>query len=311
MTNRTRLNDLISRPTVRLAMIGISVVGYLLLVEALIGHGIYSAGGEGAGDAFAYYRAGEHVRTGAPVYGVAVGGYAAYLYPPVLAQIMAPLSLLPFPVFVWGWRLVQLACLRSITGSWTWTGLALLLWPPLLSEIDACNVHLFIAAAVAMAIRSDGRAVVPVALTKFASLAAVPLALVSDRRGLAFGTVLAVVIVAISFALSPSLWIDYLQFLPQVPRLDTAGYNIGRDVPLLPRFAVAGLLALAAMRWRRLAAVSATLALPVIWFHGLSVLVAASPHAPSVVHPEHESRFLDRVAIRLRLLIPRRDPRST
>ena len=148
------------------------------------------------------------------MYGAAVGGYAAYLYPPVLAQIMAPLSLLPFPVFVWGWRLVQLACVRSVTGSWTWTGLALLVWPPLLAEIDACNVHLFIAAAVAMAIRSDGRAVVPVALTKFASLAAVPLAFVSDRRGLAVGTLLAVGIVAISFALSPSLWADYLQFLP-------------------------------------------------------------------------------------------------
>lgn len=295
--------NITSRPTVRLALIGISVVGYLLLAEALIGHGIYSAGGAGAGDVFAYYRAGEHLRTGIPVYGAGVGGYAAFLYPPVLAQLVAPLSVLPFPFVVWAWRFVQLACLRSITGSWTWTGIALLVWPPLLAEIDACNVHLFIAAAVAMAIRGDGRGVVPVALTKFASLAALPLAFVSDRRGLFLGVLAATSILVVSFALSPGLWADYLKFLPQVPRLDTAGYNIGRDVPLLPRFAVAALLAMAAIRWRRLAAVAATLALPVIWYHGLSVLVAASPHAEPATRTEDRTELTVNEAIRRRLSI--------
>lgn len=281
MTNQAQVDQgpgsIMTRPTIVLALASISIIGYLLLLKALVDHGIYSAGGEGAGDTFAYWVAGNNVRMDLPVYSAGVGGYAAFLYPPVLAQLMAPLSVLPFPLVVWLWRAAELVCLRIAVGSWRNGGFALLLWPPLIAEIDAGNVHLMIAASVAMAIRGDGRAVIPVALTKFASLAAVPMAWRIDRRGVLLGGLAAVAIVAVSFALEPGLWWAYVEFLPKVPRMDSAPYNIGAGIPLILRLSAAALFAVLAVRWRVLSALAATLALPVLWFHGLSVLVAVAP----------------------------------
>ncbi len=254
---------------------GLSAIGFVMCLAILIDHGIFTAGGYGGGDVFAYYWAGTHLRLGEPLYGTAVGGYAAYLYPPVLAQLFVPLSLLPFPVVVWIWRGVELVGLRVAVGSWRNAGLALLLWPPAVSELDAANVHLLVAGAVGMAIRSDGSAIAPIALTKFASLAAVPLALARDRRGLAIGAGVALGVVAVSFVLAPELWVSYVQFLPSATQPE-GYYNIGNAVPLWLRFAIAGLCAIAALRLPRLAAVAATLAYPVLWLHGLSTLVAVA-----------------------------------
>jgi len=175
----------------RLLFAGLSVVGYALSAEALLLHGILGSGGAGGGDVFAYWTSGRHVLDGEPLYGPGVGGYAAFLYPPPLAQLFAILAWLPFPVVVWGWRIVELVCVRIAVGSWRRVGIALLVWPPIIAELDAGNVHLLVAAAVAMVIRGDSRFLVPAALTKFASLAALPASLRRDPGGLARGVVIA------------------------------------------------------------------------------------------------------------------------
>jgi hypothetical protein len=101
--------------------------------------------------------------------------------------------------------------------------------------------------------------------------------LVTDRRGFTFGVALAAMICAISFALNPSLWFDYVGFLTEgVQVLDSGWFNLGATIPLTLRLGLAGLFAALAIRFGRLAAVACTLALPVLWFHGLSVLVAAA-----------------------------------
>ena len=251
-------------------------MGYALCAEALLGHGILGSGGAGGGDVFAYWTAGRHIISGEQVYGPGVGGYAAFLYPPPLAQLFAVVAWLPFPLVVWGWRIVELVCIRVAVGSWRSVGIALLVWPPIIAELDAANVHLLIAAAIALAIKSDGRFLVPAALTKFASLAVVPAALRVDPRGTARGIVIAGGIVLVSLAISPGLWREYASFLPSVSGSDFGWYNLGAFVPLWLRFGVAAIFALAAIRWVRLSAVAATLAFPVLWFHSLSALVAVA-----------------------------------
>jgi hypothetical protein len=72
-----------------------------LASKTLLEHGILSRGGAGAIDALAYWTAGRSILDGHPVYGIPVGGFTAYLYPPVLAQLVAPLSAFPLDVFVW------------------------------------------------------------------------------------------------------------------------------------------------------------------------------------------------------------------
>jgi len=276
------------RPTVRLALAGLSLIGYALCLQALLGHGILGSGGEGGGDVIAYWTAGRHVLDGTPVYGAGVGGTAAFLYPPPFAQLFSVLSLAPFPVAVWAWRAVEVVALRVAVGSWRNGGLVLLAWPPAISELDAGNVHLVIAAAVAMAIRGDSRALVRVALTKFASLAAVPLAIVTDRRGLLVGIVVAGAVVAASIAMAPAMWVDYLHFMTNpIPVRDSGWADLGASIPLQLRLGAAAVFAAAAIRWRRLAAVAVTLALPILWFQGLSTLVAAATPltTPSVPAP--------------------------
>lgn len=261
-------------PRVRAILLAASVLGYLLGFRALLEHGIQSSGGAGAGDALAYWTAGRSLLDGRSVYGVPVGGFAAYLYPPVFAQVVAPFSALPLDVFVWVWRALELGCLRVTVGSWRNAGLAILFWPPVISEIDAGNVHLIVAAAVAMSIRGDARALLPAVLTKFASLAALPAAIRLDRRGLLLGAGVALAVSAVSFALAPQLWFDYLAFITGATEPHSGWFNLGSFIWTPLRLAIAAGFALAAVVWPRLSAVAVTLAYPVLWLHSLSTLTA-------------------------------------
>lgn len=255
-----------------------AVVGFLVAAAILLGRGTVETGGDGGGDAAAYWRAGHAILDGTSPYGRGVGEWFSYLYPPVFAQLIAPLSALPFVVFLWLWRAAELACLRYIVGSWRAVGISLIAWLPLLVEIDNGNVHLFIAAAVVLAIHSDGRSLGLVALSKFAALAAFPVAWQRDRRGVLLGLALAGSLAATSVAASPQMWSDYIIFLGQAQE-PTGWYNVGSFIWTPLRLAVALALALAAWRWPRLAVPAVTLALPVLWLHGLSILIGlvASP----------------------------------
>ena len=269
---------------VRRLLVAASAVGFLLTGKILLEGGIVTAGGQGGGDAIAYWQAAGHALTGRPIYVMPVGGYAAYLYPPVLAQFLAPVSVLPLPVFVWLWRALEVACLRIAVGSWRNAGLAMVLWPPVVSELYSGNVHLLAAAATAMAIRGDARSVAMAALTKFAAAAAAPAALRVDRRGLALGALAAFVVCLVSIAIAPGTWSSYLAFLEHASEPQSGWFNIGSFVSTPARFVVAAIVSLAAIRWTRLAAVAVTLAFPVLWFHSLSALVAI------VAKPAHRLR---------------------
>lgn len=261
-------------PRVRAILLVASVLGYVLGFRTLLEHGILSRGGAGAIDALAYWTAGRSLLDGHSVYVAAVGQLAAYVYPPVFAQLVAPLSALPLELFVWAWRAIELACLRVAVGSWRIAGLAILFWPPVIAEIDAGNVHLIIAAAVAMAIRGDARALLPAALTKFASLAAVPAAIRLDRRGLLLGAGVALGACAVSFALAPQLWSEYAAFITRAIEPESNQLNLGSFIWTPLRLAIAVGFAMAAVVWPRLSVVAVTLAYPVLWLSGLSTLTA-------------------------------------
>ncbi len=272
-------NGVVERPTVRLGLLGISIVGYAVCLQSLLAHGIYGYGGAGGGDVFAYWTAARHFLDGQPLYAVGVGGPAAFLYPPLFVQVIAPLGLLPFPIAVWTWRAMELLCLRVAVGSWRNAGLAMF-YLPVIAELDAGNVHLAIAAVVALAMRGHAAWLGPGAVLKFASLAAIPVGLRADTRGTMTGLALGILAVALSVVLAAQLWRDYVAFMVAIPDQDYSWYDLGRSIPILPRLIVAGAVGIGAMRWRRLAGLAATLALPVLWFHGLAVMVAALSPLP-------------------------------
>jgi hypothetical protein len=252
---------------------GLAAVGFVLLAKALWDHGIEGAGGGGGIDAIAYWSAGGNVRQGLPLYTITEGELAAYAYPPPFAQLLTPLSLLPMPAFVWLWRAVELVSLRIAAGSWTAAGIALLVLPPVIAELDAGNIHLIVAAVTAMTMRRLAHGVAPAALLKFASAALVPLAWQRDRRGLLVGAGVAAAVTIASVLVSPNAWADYVRFLGTTS-FPSGWYNLLEGVPLVLRLAVAFALAIAALRWVRLAPLAVLLAYPVVWFHALSTLVA-------------------------------------
>lgn len=257
----------------RILYVGLGMVGYGLLARVLLVNGIEGAGGLGGIDAIAYWTAAGHAVHGEPLYGVESFEFAAYQYPPPLAQVLAPASLLPMPVFVWLWRAAELIGLRLATGGWARAGIAILVFPPVLAEIDAGNVHLILAGVVALAMRGRAVPVGPAVLAKYATWPLVPLGWLLDRRGLLAGIGVAAIIVIGSIVLAPDAWRDYLEFLA-AGALPTGWYNLLVDVPVLPRIALAAAVGLAATRWIRLAPVAVLLAYPVVWFHALSTLTA-------------------------------------
>ena len=205
-----------------------------------------------------------------------VGGEDAYLYSPAFAQLMVPLTLLPWTVFAALWAALNLVALTCMAGP-VIAGLLLVVpGSPAIDEVGTGNIHLMLAAAIVLAFRWPGAWALPL-LTKVTPGVGV-LWLAGARRwrqlAIALGTTLAIVIV--SFAISPQLWFDWIDVL--------AG-NVDRPIPteiavipgpLSVRTALAAVVVVAGgwRGWRWTVPVAATLALPVPWSSGLTILVA-------------------------------------
>lgn len=261
---------------------GVALVGFGLLAKILLETGIVGAGGTGGTDANDYWVAARHVANGEPLYAAAYGTYLAYSYPPVFAQLLSPLSALPSVGFVWLWRGVELVALRVAVGSWTRAGIALLVFPPAIAEIETGNVHLVMAAVCALAMRGASFPIAPAGLLKFASAPLAPIGFLRDRRGFVTGVAVAGVVLLASVALAPRAWSDYLAFLGsnQLPTVPAVALTI---LPLPLRLALAAGLGIAAVRFVRLAPVAVLLAYPVVWATSLTTLVAIVTPIPASV----------------------------
>jgi len=227
-------------------------------------------------DAFAYWSVDiEHP------YARVTGELGAFPYTPVAARAFAPASLLPWPAFWFLWTAVLLGTIVWLgrrgwpTGA-AWTGpLMVLAFPPVAVELYHGNVHLLIAAAIALGFRYPA-AWSFVLLTKVTPGIGLLWFLVRRewRPLIVIGTVTGL-LVAVSVLVDARFWADWinvdllvsLQRPPSQPQI---------AIPLLPRLVAAALLvtwgARTDRRWTVPAA--ATLALPVLWFAGLSILAA-------------------------------------
>src|SRR5438445_13832468 len=90
------------------------------LTFAVLSSGLYFAGKSGtnadvySNDFNVYYRAAREVLSSRDPYQNSLGGWTPYLYPPLLAEMLTPLALLPLPVAAYIWYLISAA---SILGS--------------------------------------------------------------------------------------------------------------------------------------------------------------------------------------------------
>ena len=267
-----------------LAAIGAS----LLLVVALARWGAPS-------DEYAYWLAARRLIDGVPLYDAAATIVTpfAYLYPPPLAQLMVPIAaVVPAWLFSAGWTVAMGLALWWLAGRDLLRGLALIAFPPVAVEFWFRNVHLFLAVLVVVGLRRwEGWYAVGAAIKISPGLGIVYDAAAGRwrRAGIAAGIGLGMLLVSV--ALSPTAWAAYLGFVTSIDPLQQSSFVA---IPF-PIRAIAGLaLAVVAARVDRrwgdpLLVVAVTLALPSLWFTGLSLLVAIVPivAAARATRPDH------------------------
>jgi hypothetical protein len=205
-----------------------------------------------------------------------VGGVDAYLYSPVFAQLFQPLTWLPWETFAALWAALNLAALGWMVGPAIAALLLVVPGSPVIDEVSTGNIHLLIAAALVLSFRWGGAWAFPLLTKVTPGVGALYLLGARRWRAFAIAAGLTAALSLISFALAPQLWFDWVSVL-------TA--NVGRPIPneiaiipgpLVLRTAFAATVAVLGgmLGWRWMVPLAATLALPVPWSSGLSVLVA-------------------------------------
>jgi hypothetical protein len=241
-------------------------------------------------DTFAYWLAARHVLNGEPLYTPAlIWTQGAYKYPPLFAQLIVPIGLLPELLVDWAWRVCGILCLRYMCGSWKLAMIAALQWPVLL-ELGFGNVTLQLGALALWSFR-DKRAVY--LLPWFAGMKFGPALLLpylwatrpETRRPIVVGGAIFGAACLASFVVAPGLWVDYLGTFGWESASQMQAIFVYAIVPnhggtdFAIRFAIAAVAIGVAIRWRLdwLAFIAATVTMPIFSLTRLAVLVALWP----------------------------------
>jgi len=198
-----------------------------------------------------------------------IGETGAYLYSPAFAQAFAPLRLLPFEVVYALWLGLCLALLGWMRVLW------FVALPPVIAELYFGNVHVLYAAVIVAGFRFPGLWALPWLTKVTPGLGSLWFGFRGEWRRLALALGITAAIAAVSFAVAPDLWMDWVESIVG---------NLGRptgmraDVLALPlRLVVAGVVlawgARTDRRWTIPLAVF--LSAPTIWPGSVAVLAAA------------------------------------
>jgi Glycosyltransferase family 87 len=224
-------------------------------------------------DAYAYWS----TRDGTLYDARTAGTIGAYLYSPAFAQLLAPLTWLPWPAFDTIWTAFNLAIVWWLLGRWS---LPSMLFLPIPFEIVSGNVHLMYAAAIVAGFRFAPTWAFMFLTKVTPGIGVLWFAVRREWRPFVFALCVTGAIVFVSFALDPAAWrawVDILQESSSTPA--TVGWYL--PVSFLIRLPVAlvvvGIAAWTDRRW--LLPVGTVIAMPVLWLNSLAVLAACVPLA--------------------------------
>lgn len=206
-------------------------------------------------------------------------GEQHYHYSPAFAQVIAPATLVPFPVFQTGLLVLQAAALVWMVGPVLAAVALLLPFTNVSAELVLGNIHILIGAAVVAGFRWAGTWAFPILTKVTPGIGLAWFAARREWRALATAAAWTGGIALVSFALSPAAWRDWLAWLAASPETPPNPDQLLAWAPLWARLVVAGavtvLAARANARWALPFAV--WLALPVIWYNSLPLLLATIP----------------------------------
>jgi hypothetical protein len=259
----------VDRPPVRrralrdgLALAGVLATGYWYLV-------LGDANWRGpSADGLVYWA----VNPADPYRGSTVGGVDAYLYSPAFAQVFGVIGLLPREVFIVGWTVFIAAVALWLARPWPAALLILLL--PVSQDVVIGNIHVLMAAAIVLGFRWPGFWAF-VLLTKVTpGVGLLWFAVRREWRSLFIALGVTVAIAAVSFAIAPRTWSDWIRVL--------RGDGGNESARLIPRLVLAAAIctwgALTDRRWS--VPLASMTALPVIWSDSFAMLLGCVALAP-------------------------------
>ncbi len=244
---------------------GLVIAGLLFAAYLVV---IVAPGARTVGfDAFAYWS----VNLDHP-YARVAGELGAFPYTPIAARLFAPAAALSWPAFWWLWS-------AALVGTVIWLGwrqaLLVLAFPPVAFELYHGNVHLLIAAAIALGMRYPAAWAFVLVTKVTPGVGLIWFAMRREWRHLGIALGVTAALVAVSLAVDGRLWREWIvDGLLPVANGPSQQFYVG--IPLLIRLPAAALLVAWGARTDRPWTIpaSAALALPVLWISGLSILAA-------------------------------------
>jgi len=265
---RLRLRNLETEPWVGLV---VAIVGWALITYFSEPWGRLWGTGQ---DARCYYQA----TLADPYLHSAWNDPIAYVYSPAFLQLVTPLTRLPWQAFMAVWTALLIAAARFLTGPRLLA--AGLLFPFTAMEIAGGNISLLLAVAIVIGFRWPA-AWALVLLTKITpGIGLLWFAVRREWRHLAIALAATAAIVAVSFVMLPQQWRDWVDVV--IGNAGKGGTWASVPVPLWIRLPIAAAVVVWGARTDRAwtVPIAAMLALPALWYGGISMLLASIPLLP-------------------------------
>jgi hypothetical protein len=200
----------------------------------------------------------------------------AFLYAPAFAQVIAPLTVLPWPLFAGAWTAILLVTCLWLTGRWA---LPLLFTGALALDLYLGQIDVLLAAAIVIGFRYPAAWAFPL-LTKVApGVGLLWFAVRREWRNLAIALATTVGIAAVSAVFAPELWKGWFDLLVRsaTERQTIEGFYLG--IPIWARFPFAVAIVVWGAKTDRhwTVPVAVLLAMPILWVNVFTILVAIVP----------------------------------
>jgi hypothetical protein len=196
----------------------------------------------------------------------------AYVYSPAFLQLVTPLTALPWQAFMAVWAAILIGAAAFLTGPRLLA--AGLLFPFTAMEIAGGNISLLLAVAIVVGFRWPA-AWALVLLTKITpGIGLLWFAVRGEWRALLIAGGATVAVVVLSVLVMPQAWRDWIDVI--VGNVGKGGTWASVPIPLWARLPVAVVVVVWGARSDRpwTVPVAAMLALPALWYGGLSMLLA-------------------------------------
>lgn len=200
--------------------------------------------------------------------------YEAYVYSPAFAQLIYPLTLLPWELFAALWTALAIGILFWMRVPW------MLAFPGVVDDILRGNIHVFLAGAVVLAVRRQpvgaGAWAFPLLTKVTPGIGMAWHSVRGEWRAVVIGIGVTAGIVGVSVLMAPDLWAEWIGLLVanvgSGPRIQVI------PLPFLVRLPIGVVLAVVAARWDRawLLPIGVMLALPNVWTSSLALLAGSA-----------------------------------